>query len=258
MLFGVVCDRRFFHRGDDARARGPLEHGSRNTLGGSGGDQTIAESVFGRGLQGLPFLSGFGSDHAPSGQIARSGRRKNSMIQVQRSLALAVQRVHRNDPQPVVVANKNRSYGMIDRPRRMDPWRKPPDGNARTGVVAIWQRRRVEPTSAAGVEQPAPVVIGSPPPRLETVPRPAEGRVPNPLSVGKGRPAVGDTEGPPAITIGSAAKPGTVGVEAAEARGVIGRTRILHGGGGGRRNGVDLAGDPVVKFVWFGDAANLC
>src|SRR5207244_12467103 len=103
-----------------------------------------------------------------------SPRRNNSMIQVQGSLALAVQRMHRNDPERFVVANKNRSYGTIDGPRRMDPRRQAPDGNARSGAVAaIRQRRRVVPTSAAGVEQPAPVVVGSPTPGLETVPRPA-------------------------------------------------------------------------------------
>src|SRR6184192_3534377 len=99
-------------------------------------------------------------------------------------------------------------------------------------------------------------MIRSPTPRLEARKCPAESRVPNPLPIGEGRPAIANAEGPPAKAVSSAIRPRTVGIEAAEAGRVVRRICVLHGGRSGGGNRVDLSGNPMIEFVLFRNAAD--
>src|SRR5215469_12150043 len=146
---------------------------------------------------------------------------------------------------------------MIDWPRRMNSRRESPNGNARAGIVAVNNWRRVKPAAAAGIKEPAPVMVGRPTPRLKAGKSPAESRIPDPLPIRERRPAIPNAKGPPAKTVSAAIKPGTVRVETPEAGRVVRRICILHGGRGGGRNRVDLSGNPVVEFVGLENMANL-
>src|SRR5215471_2965977 len=99
-------------------------------------------------------------------------------------------------------------------------------------------------------------MIGSPAPRLETCPSPAKAGIEDPLSIGERRPSESGTEGPPAVAIAAAGKPRAILIETAESRRVIRRACVLRRGHGGCRNRVNLAGDPAVKFISLGDAAD--
>src|SRR6266567_3464122 len=98
-------------------------------------------------------------------------------------------------------------------------------------------------------------MIGSPTPRLEAGKSPAEGWIPNPLTIRERRPPIANAEGPPAETVSSAIRPRSVGIEAAEAGRVVRRIRVLHGGRGCGGNRVDLSGNPAVEFILIRKAA---
>src|ERR1700757_2704410 len=100
--------------------------------------------------------------------------------------------MHGDETYVPVVVDEHRGDRMVDRPGRMNSRRKSPNGNACAREVAVNDRWRVIPAAAAGVKQPAAVMIRSPAPRLEARKSPAKSWVPNPLSIGEGRPAIAD------------------------------------------------------------------
>src|SRR5205807_1468529 len=135
MLLRIITDRGVFARRDHAHAGAGFDHGSRNANGSSGGREGADESVFGRGLQGFPFLSGLGSDKPAT----RIGWGNNPMLQVQRSFALGIERMHGNDTDRAVVVHEDGGHGMVDRAWSVNPWRGAPEGTAR--VISVNHRR---------------------------------------------------------------------------------------------------------------------
>src|SRR5437764_15267360 len=98
-------------------------------------------------------------------------------------------------------------------------------------------------------------MIRSPTPRLETRKSPAESRVPNPLPIGEGRPAIAYAERPPAEAVSSAISARTVGVETAGSRCIVGGVRGLHRGRHGDGLLVALSGHRRTGVVLFGHEA---
>src|SRR5215467_15474131 len=200
MLFGIVSNRRILAHGNDARASTTFEHRSRDAFGRRSRLQGVAKSFFGSGFERFPFFS-----RREGNRMGRRGR-KNAVLEVQRRLALGIKRMHGDETQIPLVVNEHCRDRMIDGPRWMNSRRESPNGNARAGIVAVNDGRRVKPAAAAGIKQPAPVMVGSPAPRLVARKCPAESWIPNPLTIIKRRPAIPSAKGPPAKTVTPATK----------------------------------------------------
>src|SRR5215469_4717322 len=179
MLFGIVSNRRIFAHGNDARASSAFQHGSGDAFGWRSMLQGVAKSLFGGGLQRFPSFSRRESNRAgcPGG--------KNAVLKIQGRLALGIERMHGNETHIPLAVNEHCRDRMIDGARRMNSRRESPNGNARARIVAVNDRRRVKPAAAAGIKEPAAVMVGSPAPRLEAGKGPAESGIPNPLTIGK-------------------------------------------------------------------------
>jgi hypothetical protein len=178
VLARIVSDGRILVEGDDTRPGITFGHGSRNAGRRRSGNEAAAQSIARRGLQRLPFLSVL-RGHDRFANTSRSGGRENSVLQIQRSLTLLIKGMHGHDAKFAVLANEDcRCSPIEERMRRMNDGREAP---SRTSPRSVNHWRCIKPAAAAGVEEPATVMVRSPAPRLGTHPRPAERRVPNPL-----------------------------------------------------------------------------
>ena len=149
MFLGIVNNRRIFAGRNDASASATFKKGSGNANGRRCGCKSVVKSFFGSGFQPFPFLSRRKSDHAAPTQIAGGPGGENSVLEVPRSLALGVERMHGDETYVPLVVNEHRGHRMIDRPGRMNSRRESPNGNTRARKVAVNDRRRVKPASAA-------------------------------------------------------------------------------------------------------------
>ena len=149
MFPGIVSNRRIFAGRNDASASTAFKNGSGNANRRRSWRKGVVESFFGSGLQRFPFLSRRKSDHAAPTQIARGPGGENAALEVQGSLALGVERMHGDETYIPLVVNEHRGHRMIDRPGWMNSRWKSPDGNACSRKVAVNDRRRVKPSSAA-------------------------------------------------------------------------------------------------------------
>src|SRR6266571_5335692 len=253
MFLRVIGNGRIPIRGNNTRSGAALKYRSRNANWGRGRRKAVAESFLGRGFQGFPFLFWRARDDLLALPL-RPNRGENAALQIQRSLALGIQRMHGHDTDIPVVADKHGGYRVIDHTRRMNDRRKPPSGNTR--VKAVKQGWRIKPSAAPGVKEPATVMIGSPAPRLKTDPGPAESGIQDPLPIREGRPTEASSKRSPAVPISAAVKPGPIRIEAAEARRVGRRIGVLHRCRRRRGNRINAPGNPAVKFIQRGKAAD--
>src|SRR5689334_23740732 len=94
MLFGIVSNRRISACRNDPSASTALQYGPGNANRRPRRREGVVESFFGRGLQRFPLLSRRKSNHVTPAQIARSRGGKDAVLEIQRSFALGVERMH--------------------------------------------------------------------------------------------------------------------------------------------------------------------
>lgn len=206
----IVHDGRIVAEGNDARPAAAFEGRARCAHRGSCSHKAACQRVMCRRLYGFPFLS------ACCGQNRRRWipgglGGKDAVLQIQRSLAVLVERMHGDDTELAVLANEYSRRRTIERVRWMDDGRKTLSWVTPISSVIRW--RRIEPAATRGVKEPAAIVVRSPAPRLVAGKSPAEAGIPHPLAHGERRPAEACAEGPPSVAIASTRRPGAVGVE---------------------------------------------
>ena len=178
------------------------------------------------------------------------------MLQIQRSLAILIERVHGHDSELAVLANENSCRCVIERARRMDDGRSAPDRVSSVTSIAVVRWRRIKPPATRGVKKPATIMVRSPTPRLVAGKSPAETGIHNPLAHGERRPSQACAEGPPAVAVASAGRPSAIRIKIGVAGSVIGSVRILKGRVRRRGNRINATGDPMVEIVVGGKAAD--
>src|SRR5262249_13437165 len=137
MFFGVVSNRGIFACGNDSRASTAFQRSPGNANGRRRRRKGVAKGRFGSVLQRFPFFSRRESHRALPAQFARHASGKNAVLEIQRSLALGVERMHKDETYIPLVVNEHRDDRMIDRPKQMNSGRESPNGNARAKEVAV-------------------------------------------------------------------------------------------------------------------------
>src|SRR5271168_1819022 len=253
VLLRVIADRRVFSERNDSRAGVALLQGASDARRAGGGGEAAAEGVARSGFQRFPFRAGLRRDDRCTHADSRL-HRKNAMLEIERSFAPFIEGMHRDDAQFAVLANEDGGRGAIKRTRGMHDWY---EFLIRSTEELSIQTRRIEPAAAAGIEEPASVMIWRPAPGGGANESPAKGGIQDPLSGSERRPGIGRAERPPAVTVTTARRPTTISVK-------IGESWRIAVGAGVRKDRVpggvgtiDAAGNPLIEDVVCGNTAEV-
>lgn len=121
----IVGDRRIAVDGNGPRAIRLFKERARSAGRRRGGNETAFQCVPRRRFHSLPFLGAACRGDWLSNAFV-GFKRKHSVLQIQGRLAIFVERVHWDDSEFSILANKDSRGGSIKRARRMDDGMRPP------------------------------------------------------------------------------------------------------------------------------------
>src|SRR5882762_8355213 len=166
----IVSDRRIIAVRSKPGIRASIGNRPRNAWRRSGPNWAAGQRIARRGLQRIPFLPELAAGD-PLAHSFRQGGRENTVFQIPWSLALFIERMNRHDAHLALVANEDACHRTINWTGRVHSFGEAIPWNIRGPIKYRW---RIEPAAAAGIKEPAAVMVRSPAPRLRAHPSPAE------------------------------------------------------------------------------------